>query len=87
MKQEINLTRGGVFPMVFIRRNDSIQLSHPTQLNVGDVLYDEVYNPKTKQYYRLNHEITEVVDSRPARGNYGKYDTPIWHHLKIKSIQ
>lgn len=82
MKQiELMPHRG--FPFLFQQVEGGVELAHNEQIEVGDQMYVDKWNGALGRTIRILYPVTEIVASRPAKGEWGGVETPTWFRLKL----
>ncbi|MGJ1296523.1 hypothetical protein ACR777_20090 [Sphingobacterium spiritivorum] len=52
-------------------------------VEVGDVLYDDVFVPQQNKFVHRNFKILEIIEQREAKGNYMPLNHPQWYRVKV----
>lgn len=84
MSKQIEMMPHRGFPFFFQMIKDKIDLANDTEINIGDFLYIDKWNGALGKTIRIQYPIEEVIESRPARGDWQPLDfTPTWFRLRV----
>lgn len=84
MSNQIKLMPYRGFPFFFQRIEDKIDLANDTEISVGDSLYVDKWNGAIGKTIRIQYPVEEVIESRPARGDWGPLGfIPTWFRLRV----
>lgn len=84
MSTNHSLIQARGFPFHLQRfQNDVFDLTHNEEIKVGHYLTDNVWVDGGSKTKVRKFPVIEILESRPARGNYSPLETPTWYRVKV----